>query len=185
MFLKLHEFYISNLDTVSVLFDRYRSLNKSLMLMSDLWDEFLQFCADENLPDLSSSPLGRALSKAQEAAVDGDFFYIAIRPKVAHWNYLRYCFATRELKEISVSNFLAFKEKLVMGNLQQPILEFDLEPFERDFPKMNQSRSIGHGVEFLNRVFSNKLSRNLSGGDQLIFSFLQLHGLWQPAFHDQ
>jgi sucrose synthase len=182
MFLKLNEFYISNIDTVSVLFDRYRSLNKSLMLRSDLWDEFLQFCAEENLPELSNSLLGRALSKAQEAAIDVEFFYIAIRPKVAHWHYLRYCFATRELRETSVSNFLAFKEKLVMGNLQQPILEFDLEPFERDFPKMNQSRSIGHGVEFLNRVFSNKLSRNLSGGDQLIFSFLQVHGYGNQPF---
>jgi sucrose synthase len=152
------------------------------MLKSDLWDEFLQFCHEENLPGLSDSPLGKALRKAQEAAIDEACLCIAIRPKVAQWLYLRFCFATRELKEISVSDFLAFKEKLVQGNIQQPVLEFDLQPFERDFPKMNQSRSIGHGVEFLNRVFSNRLSRNLAGGDELIFSFLQVHGYGDKPF---
>ncbi len=182
MFLKLHEFISANLDTVTALFGRYRSLNKSLMLKSDLWEEFLQFCNEANLPDLSNSPLAKALSKAQESAIDEECLCLAIRPKVANWLYLRFCYTTRELQEITVSEFLAFKEKLVQGNIQQPVLEFDLKPFERDFPKMMQARSIGHGVEFLNRNFSNRLSRNLTGGDELIFSFLQVHGYGDQPF---
>ena len=182
MFQKLHAFFTLNLDIISRLFGQYRSLNKSLMLKSDLWDAFLQFSDEENLPNLSSSPLGGALFKTQEAAIDEDCLCMAIRPKVAQWLYLRFCFTTRELKEISASEFLAFKEKLVQSNIQQPVLEFDLQPFERDFPKMNQSRSIGHGVEFLNRIFSNRLSRDLSGGDELIFSFLQVHGYGKKSF---
>ena len=182
MFIKLHSFFVSNLDKVSLLFDRFRTLNKALMLKSDLWDEFLRFCDEEILPDLFDSPLGKALSKAQEAAMDNQYLCLAIRPKVAHWHYLRFCFETRELKETSVSSFLAFKENQIENNIQQHVLEFDLQPFERDFPKMNQSRSIGHGVEFLNRVFSNRLSRNLAGGDQLIFSFLRVHGYGDQPF---
>ncbi len=182
MFQKLNEFFLTNPETVTALFDRYRSLNKNLMLKSDLWDEFLLFCNETQLPDLANSPLGKAFSKAQEAAIDEDFFCLAIRPKVAHWNYLRYCFATRKLGEMSVTSFLAFKEKMVQGDIEQHVLEFDLQPFERDFPKMSQSRSIGHGVEFLNRAFSNRLSRNLAGGDELIFSFLQVHGYGDQPF---
>lgn len=182
MFPKLHDFFLLNLDMVSMLFERYRSLNKSLILKSELWDEFRKFYHEEDLPGLFDSPLGQALRKAQEAAIDEVYLCIAIRPKVAQWHYLRFCFATRELREISVSDFLAFKEKQVQDNMQQPVLEFDLKPFERDFPKMNQSRSIGHGVEFLNRIFSNRLSRNLSGGDELIFSFLQVHGYGAKPF---
>ena len=85
------------------------------------------------------SPLARAISKAQEAAIDEEYFCLAIRPKVANWLYFRFCYATGELKELSVSDFLAFKEKQAQGNIQQPVLEFDLQPFERNFPKMNQS----------------------------------------------
>ncbi|MCP4337967.1 MAG: sucrose synthase [Desulfobulbaceae bacterium] len=182
MFLKLQAFFTLNLDIVTVLFGRYRSLEKKLVLKSDLWDEFRKFCEEENLPDLCSSPLGKALFKAQEAAIDEECLCLAIRPKVAQWLYVSFCYTTRALRQISVSDFLAFKEKLAQGNIQQPVLEFDLQPFERDFPKMNQSRSIGHGVEFLNRVFSNRLSRNLSGGDALIFSFLQVHGYGDEPF---
>jgi sucrose synthase len=179
---ELQAFFSENLDSITILFDRYRSLNKSLILQSDLWDVFLNFCNEEKRLDLSHSPLAKALSKAQEAAIDEKHLCLAIRPKVASWHYLNFCYATRELREISVSDFLAFKEKLVQGNTQQPVFEFDLQPFERDFPKMNQARSIGHGVEFLNRIFSNRVSRNLSGGDELIFSFLRVHGYGDESF---
>lgn len=182
MFLKLQSFFLSNRDKVVMLFERYRAINKNLMIKSDLWDEFLRFIDEENLPELSDTPLGTALFKAQEAVMDQNSFCLAVRPKVAHWHYLRYTFATRELQEIGAADFLAFKERMVQGNVQEPVLEFDLQPFERNFPKMNQSRSIGHGVEFLNRIFSNRLSRNLSGGDELIFSFLRVHGYGSKPF---
>jgi len=182
MFEKLHAFYLANLDLIAELFSRYRSLQQRLMLKSDLWDEFVLFCHEENHTSLRHSPLGQALHKAQEAAIDESYLCLAIRPKVAQWHYLRYCFTTKELREITVAAFLAFKEKLVQGNVQQPVLEFDLKPFERDFPKMNQSRSIGHGVEFLNRMFSNRLSRSLSSGDELIWSFLRVHGYGNQPF---
>lgn len=176
MFDKLLLFFNNNLNSVEALFERYRSLERTLLLKSDLWDEFLIFCRDSNQEQLAATPLGEAIAKAQEAAIDEQWLCMAIRPKVARWHYLRYNFATRELLEIGAADFLAFKEKIVMGDALGPVLEFDLQPFERDFPKMTQTRSIGHGVEFLNRVFSNRLSRNLAGGDELIFAFLRVHG---------
>ena len=70
MLLNLHTFFSLNLDMVNLLFGRYQSLDKSLILKSDLWDEFLRFCQEEKLPGLSDSPLGQALRKTQEAAID-------------------------------------------------------------------------------------------------------------------
>lgn len=182
MFIKLHSFFQNNIDSITALFNHYRSLQKNLMLQSDLWDVFLAFCREENLIELAHSPLAKALSKTQEGAMDDTCLCLAIRPKVAQWHYVRFCFTTRELTEISIADFLAFKEQIIQGNIAQPVLEFDLQPFERDFPKMHQSRSIGHGVEYLNRVFSNRLSRNLAAGDELIFSFLQVHGYGDQPF---
>ncbi len=182
MFIKLHTFFQDNIDSITALFNRYRSLQKNLMLQSDLWDAFQAFCREENLLELAHSPLAKALSKTQEGAMDDTCLCLAIRPKVAQWHYVRFFFTTRELTEISIADFLAFKEQIIQGNSTQPVLEFDLQPFERNFPKMNQSRSIGHGVEFLNRVFSNRLSRNLAAGEELIFSFLQVHGYGDQPF---
>jgi len=81
-----------------------------------------------------------------------------------------------------VSEFLAFKENLVNDEKDARILEIDLTPFERDFPKMNQTRSIGHGVEFLNRKFSSRLANDLTKGDELLLSFLRVHGYQETPF---
>lgn len=169
-------------DAVYSLFRRYQRQEKNLVLGSQLWDTFVQFCEEDNQKELLHSPLGQALKKSQEAALDDPWLYLDVRPGVARWHYLRYHFEAMTFEEVSASEFLAFKERLVNGHSQEPILEIDFAPFERDFPKMTQTRSIGHGVEFLNRKFSSRLGHDLSKGDKLLFSFLKVHGYQDKPF---
>lgn len=173
-----------NQNAVYSLFRRYQALNRKLILKSDLWDEFCQFC-DEAMEngDLRNSPLAAALKKSQAAVINEPWFYLDVRPRVAHWQYFRYHFETMVFEEVSSADFLTFKENIVSTHPgQSPILEIDFKPFGREFPKMHQTRSIGHGVEFLNRIFSNRLGNGLSKGDELLFSFLQVHGYQNSPF---
>jgi sucrose synthase len=55
------------------------------------------------------------------------------------------------------------------------VLEIDLSPFERGFPKLKDSRNIGRGVEFLNRHLSGRLFLDGGRGQTLLFDFLQVH----------
>lgn len=176
MFTQIQPFFYENKDAVTELFEKYQSLEKSLILKSELWEHFETFTLSKSMVEIVQSPLAAALKKAQEVAIGHGWLYLAARPKVAQWLYLCYSYKQRTLEEVGVAEFLSFKEYLVEGGQEQPVLEFDLGPFERDFPKMTQTRSIGHGVEFLNRIFSSKLSQKLTQGEELIFSFLQLHG---------
>ncbi|NOQ47416.1 MAG: sucrose synthase [Desulfobulbaceae bacterium] len=182
MLQKLLLFVQENRDTVYSLFRRYQSRGKSLILGSELWDEFKAFCKETGKSGLDGSPLANALKKTQEAAVSDPWFYLDIRPRVAQWHYLRYHFETMSFEEISVAEFLAFKENLINNEKDERILEIDLAPFERDFPKMNQARSIGHGVEFLNRRFSSRLANELIRGDELLLAFLRVHGYQNTPF---
>ncbi|SHO50909.1 sucrose synthase [Desulfopila aestuarii] len=182
MFDTLQKYYQENREMVLALFERYRDSGKNLMLKSELWDEFLALDSSVEQKVRIVSPLGRVIAKAQEAAIDHDRLAMAIRPKVAQWHYFSYSYNEGKLEEMAVAEFLAFKEKQVQNDLQQPVLEFDLGPFERDFPKMTQSRSIGHGVEFLNRICTSRLSREPVGGRELVFSFLRLHGYGNISF---
>jgi sucrose synthase len=181
---KLSEFVENHREIVHELFQIYRFSSRKLILGSDLWDEFCQFCRqDARHKPLEDSPLAVALKKSQEAALNDSHMYLDIRPRVAHWIYLRYDFNTRTFEQVSTKTFLEFKESIVLAGAEQPhTLEIDFQPFERDFPKMNQVRSIGHGVEFLNRMFSNRLGSDLKKGDELLFSFLQLHGYADETF---
>ena len=163
-------------DIVYSLFRCYRNQGKNFILGSELWDEFKAFCQKCEVPGIEDSPLATALQKTQEAAIADPWIYLDIRPRVAKWYYLRYHFEHMTFEEISTAEFLAFKENLVNEQKDERILEIDLAPFERDFPKMNQPRSIGHGVEFLNRRFSSRLANELTKGEKLLLSFLRVHG---------
>lgn len=175
-------FVQNNRDKTNRLFQCFKKRDKNLFLGSELWDTFSGFCLEFGDSVLEASPLGKALKKAQEGAVADAWFYFNVRPRVAQWHYLRYNFTTMLLEEISVAEFLAFKENLANDTRNERILEIDLEPFERDFPKMNQARSIGHGVEFLNRRFSSRLASELTRGDELLLSFLRVHGYNNTPF---
>jgi sucrose synthase len=149
------------------------------------------------------------LSKTQEAAIADQWIYLDVRPKVASWHYLRYHFESMNLENIPVGEFLYFKEQLVLGQSDKAELRsssagtkfiplkgglnggplgykrplvVDFNPFERHFPKMSQARSIGRGVEFLNRRLSGRLSHDLIRGEQLLLSFLRVHNYQGTPF---
>jgi sucrose synthase len=154
-----------------------QAMNRAFLLRSDVLDAFEELCAQPDGDSLRNSPLEKLLGRAQEAAVDAAWIYLALRVRVGHWEYVRVHLDTMSLERISVSVFLHFKEKLIKGS-EDPWnweLEIDLEPFSREFPKMHEARSIGRGVEFLNRRLSSRLFEGLGKGDKLLLDFLRVH----------
>lgn len=183
MLQQLTECLHQNRSIIYSLLRRYLDRKSNLVLGSELWDEFVRFCEEKDQESLLHTPLAEAFKKSQEAAIIAPWFYLDIRPSVAQWHYIRCHVESLVLEEVSTAEFLACKEQLVSGTSGSvPILEIDFKPFERDFPKMHQPRSIGHGVEFLNRKFSSRLGNDLSKGDELLLSFLQVHGYLDQPF---
>ncbi len=81
-------------------------------------------------------------------------------------------------EEIAVAEYQQFKERLAgahAGPGDGWVLEVDLGPFNRDFPKLKEARSIGRGVEFLNRRLSSQLFQELGAGDKGLLDFLRVH----------
>lgn len=179
---QLFDYVQENPDTSHLVFDTYRTREQNLILGSDLWDDFVGICGEINQEKILTSSFAVAVKKAQEGFTTDSFFYMAIRPRVAKWYYLRYSYEARTLEEITVSSFHSVKEHFVTKDVEKSVLEVDFGPFERDFPKMNQVKSIGHGVEFLNRHFSSRLANDPRRGEKLLFSFLRVHGYDNQPF---
>jgi sucrose synthase len=76
-----------------------------------------------------------------------------------------------------VAEFLASKERLAEDGFQENswVLEVDLSPFERGFPRLSETRSIGQGVRFLNRHLSARIFFREEEGRELLYQFLQVH----------
>ena len=173
---KFFEFAKAQPELIHEVFTTYLARQDNLILGSDLWDGLVEFSDTRKHQELLTSPLAVVLKKAQEALTIEPWFYFVVRPRVASWYYLRYHLQKRNFERINVSKFLSVKEGLVTGTTDDFELEIDFAPFERDFPKMNQIQSIGHGVEFLNRRFSSRLATISTNGNKLLYSFLQVHG---------
>ncbi len=159
-----------------LLLHRYLKLDRRLLLHSDLWDGYAQLCRDEGIEPSRKSVLGQIIYAAQEAVLDRPWIYLAARPRAGRWCYLRFHLDAVKQEEVTVGEFLGFKERLVNGQgSRRRALEFDLQPFNRDFPRLQESRSIGRGVEFLNRRLSSELFHDIGKGQELLLGFLRVH----------
>lgn len=173
----LADFLHDHRETVYPLLRHYIKLKRPFLLSSDLWDEFLKFCDVAKQPGLRNSSFADTIQHAQEAAVQSPWLYLALRPAKGRWLYIRFHVEAMQQEQVSTSEFLAFKEHLVNGAaVEKPwTLEIDLGPFNREFPKLKESRSIGRGVEFLNRRLSSQLFQELGTGARSLLEFLRVH----------
>ncbi len=150
--------------------------DRHFLLRTDILDGFRNLCEGDDCSLLQDTPLAKVLQMSQEAALDANWFYLALRPRIGRWLYLRIHLETMEAEEVVINQFLRFKERLVDGNeIPEWILEVDLAPFSREFLKPQEARSIGRGVEFLNRRLSSRLFEEQGLGQQRILDFLSMH----------
>ncbi|MBI1352934.1 MAG: sucrose synthase [Acidobacteria bacterium] len=161
-------------ETVASFCGRLLSLGRTFLLHSEVWDEFRAFSDGQPESGLRDAELGRFFFFVQEAAHDGRLLAMALRYQVARWTHVALDTQTLEARELSVSEYLAFKERLV-GVPSNGALEFDIAPFQRGFPRLQETRSIGRGVEFLNRKLSSQLFYEIGKGDRPLLDFLRAH----------
>jgi len=174
---QLADFVESHRTQVFQLLHRYFSLGKPFLLRSELVGELKNFVTGADHDSIAGSALESVLMASQEAAMQNPWFYFAVRPGIGRWSYLRIQAETMQVDEVSVSQYLRFKESLVDG--QGPVeswpLEIDLGPFGHPFPRLKEARSIGRGVEYLNRHLSGKLLADAENGAHRLVRFLSLH----------
>ncbi|KAK9812714.1 hypothetical protein WJX72_002537 [[Myrmecia] bisecta] len=144
-----------------------------------LHDGFAKIAKDQHMEGLIDSDFAHMLQTVQEVVVVAPCIGFALRPSVGSWRYLLVNAHDLAVSDLSVSEYLAFKERLagMSGSIDQlATLEIDLEPFNDAFPRMSRPSSIGQGVTFLNRHLSSRMLVGLSpsmGTFHPIFDYLQ------------
>jgi sucrose synthase len=178
----LQRYFQEERNNAHLVLHKLHDLGKTFLLRGDVQDAFAGLCGDGDAGCLSGTPVARMLGAAQEAVIDASWVYFALRMRVGRWGYLRLNTELMTVEEIAVGEFLQVKERLVDASREgaaEELLEIDLEPFLRGFPKMHETRSIGRGVEFLNRRLSSQLFDARGKGSQLLLDFLRVHSYRQ------
>lgn len=130
---------------------------------------------DEGVHKLQDSAFVKFLQSSQEAIVLPPFVAIAVRPRPGVWEYIRVNVYELSVDNLTVAEYLRFKEELVDGqSTASYVLELDFEPFNATFPRPTRSSSIGNGVQFLNRHLSSIMFRNKESLEPLL-DFLRTH----------
>ncbi|KAG0601391.1 hypothetical protein M758_11G106700 [Ceratodon purpureus] len=160
-------------NTILNLLQGYVAQGRSVLQPHHLLD---QLSSHQNAADIKASAFGKLLDNCQEAIVSPPWVGFAVRPKPGIWEFVRINVEELIVEELSVSEYLIFKERLANGSdsLDPFVLELDFEPFNAHFPQMTRPSSIGHGVQFLNRHLSSQLFQSTESIEPL-FQFLRLH----------
>ncbi|KAL8214870.1 hypothetical protein R6Q57_004319 [Mikania cordata] len=155
---------------------RYVDQGKGILQPHHLLDEIENLIGDQTCrQNIVDSPFGEILKSAQEGITLPPYVALAVRPRPGVWDFLRVNVNELSIEQLSVSEYLGFKEELVNGRSRNPfVLELDLEPFNATFPRMSRSSSIGNGVQFLNRHLSSIMFRNKDCMDPFL-DFLRAH----------
>jgi len=91
------------------------------------------------------------------------------------WDYVRVNVDELVVEQLSVAEYLEFKEHLVDESVKDKYaLKLDLEPFNESFPRPTRPSSIGSGVQFLNRHLSSRLFHDRESMQPLL-DFLRAH----------
>ncbi|XP_052190015.1 sucrose synthase 2 [Diospyros lotus] len=158
------------------LLSRYVGQGKGILQPHSLFDELDNIIGEDSAREkLRDGPFSEVLKSAQEAIILPPFVAIAVRPRPGVWEFVRVNVHQLSVEQLSVSEYLGFKEDLVDGNANDKfVLELDFEPFYATFPRPTRSSSIGNGVQFLNRHLSSIMFRNRDSLEPLL-NFLRAH----------
>ena len=174
---KIQRVLEENRKAVYLFFHGFQSLERPFLLSSDVMDIFEDITEKESGKSLKDSVFEQMILSTEECAVRFPFVCFAVRQDPSQWHYIKFHMEDIFVEELTVTNFLMFKETIVEPDRapDESLLELDFEPFVREFPRMKETRSIGRGVEFLNRVLSGRMFSQQEEGFVRLLQFLRLH----------
>ncbi|XP_058108730.1 sucrose synthase 1-like [Magnolia sinica] len=162
-------------NELSSLLSRCVSQGKGILQPHQLLAEFEAVIPEGDKQKLKEGVFGGVLRATQEAIVLPPWVALAVRPRPGVWEYVRINVHELVVEELKVSEYLEFKEQLVdEGFKSNFVLELDFEPFTDSFPRPTQTKSIGNGVQFLNRHLSSKMFNDKESMHPLL-DFLRVH----------
>ncbi|MGD8281714.1 MAG: sucrose synthase [Gemmatimonadota bacterium] len=176
---ELNRLFETHREPMYLLMSRLAARQKRFLLWGEVRDEVEAWEATAEGQAVCEAQSTQWLHRVQEAVVMTPLIDLAIRRGVADWTYIQVHLEEMRCREVDVSEYLAIKEGAIREGPYTPryTLEVDLEPFGRGFPRMTETRSIGRGVEFLNRylaasVFGRRMGEH---GEARLLDFLRLH----------
>jgi sucrose synthase len=162
-----------------------RRSNKQYLLRNEILQVFSDYCYQAQKPAYfyHTSALGKLVHLVHELILLEDAIWVLARPWVASQEIWTIKNDLTQLRQETPSALLKVRDSLLKDGIGEDdrqshapeVLEIDMHPFYKDFPTIHDPRSIGQGLEFLNRYLCNKVLTDPQYWLDALFRVLREH----------
>ena len=158
---------------------RFASLApQKILLRNQIIQVYRQHC-DANLKDEQfrlKSSIFDFFKKCQELFIDDDYLIIMRRYAIAKFRFYLILKQGAYVEEIDLARYLLLKDTITQQRMDSGhILKLDFMPFYDFSPSIQDSRSIGNGIRFLNRYMCSNMFSRPDTWNTKLFDFIKLH----------
>lgn len=149
------------------------SHKRKLLVKGDLQQIFEQMV--KNSGSNNSEVIRKIVNKFTESVCLECSVYVEIRETIGKSEYYLFNVEKSTSERISVVEYLKAKERYRYPLLENDLLTLNFKTFYDKFPSVRESKSIGKGVEYLNRYLSSNMFTQPQKLSQALFEFLFVH----------
>ncbi|MCW8805619.1 MAG: sucrose synthase, partial [Ignavibacteriaceae bacterium] len=151
------------------------SNEKKLLVKGELLEIFHQ-SRRKNGNNSTAEAIEQAVNKFTESVcIDECNVYVETRGTIGRSEYYKFDVKELRSKKISAVDYLKVKEKYRYPMLENDQLTINFKTFYDKFPSIRESKSIGKGVEYLNRYLSSTMFTQPHKLNQAMYEFLFVH----------
>jgi sucrose synthase len=166
--------------------DRLRGSGKQYFLRNEILQTFSDYCHQTQKPAYfyHTSVLGKLIHFVHELILAEQNIWFLVRPWVASQEIWSLNNDLTQLEQRTPQALLKMRDSLVKvgeeGDRQSEshepqILEIDMHPFYENFPTIHDPRTIGQGLEFLNRHLCSQVLTDPQYWLNVLFDVLREH----------
>lgn len=146
---------------------------KNLLVRGDLLDIFRRM--DGQLAEQHRNEFEKLIGEFQQAVVLLQTVYVEVRERIALSQFFKFTLDDMTYEEVKASDYLAAAEQCAVPGVHPHLLTINFKPFYDRYPSVRDPKSIGAGMEYLNRYLSSEMFNNADKWRKLLLNFLTLH----------
>ncbi|MCW8803232.1 MAG: hypothetical protein OQK57_02450, partial [Ignavibacteriaceae bacterium] len=171
---KLEEIILKYKKTFFSYLKKVCSNQKKLLVKGELLEIFNQ-SRRKNGNNSTLENIEQVVNKFTESVCLECCVYVETRGTIGKSEYYKFDVSELTSKKISAVDYLKAKERYRYPLLENDLLTLNFSTFYDKFPSIRESKSIGKGVEYLNRYLSSTMFTQPQKLSQAMFEFLFVH----------
>jgi len=154
------------------------SQSQRFFLRNDLLYHFRIFCEQNGKEEefREESTMVAFIKRIQELFIQDDRIALLHRYDIARYRFYFLRLDGEYMEEIDSRAYLDIKDRYVLkGPRNGTHLHMDILPFYDYSPSIRDTRSVGHGIRFLNRYLCSNIFSKPEEWNEKLFNFIKLH----------